>query len=216
MDSDGLEILMRAMGGESQGDIIEDQEARGQRNFCESETLPCSASSFNEWHDTRVALEDWGIVFDDGPLKDDPLFIGCILPDGWKKVATDHSMHSDLVDDKGRKRAGIFYKAAFYDKKAHISLNRRFNIHSQDYDVEKETCKVIHEVQDCDTVVFTSDAFEFPEEYSDGKKLNALPDVERSKVIQKHSDADDLSRKQCEDWLNEAYPEWKDCKAYWN
>src|SRR6185436_8068032 len=45
-----------------------------------------------------------------------------------KKIATDHSMYTDLVDDKGRVRASIFYKAAFYDRKADISFKRRFSI----------------------------------------------------------------------------------------
>lgn len=40
------------------------------------------------------------------------------LPDGWKKVGTNHDMHSDLVDETGKVRASIFYKAAFYDRRA--------------------------------------------------------------------------------------------------
>ncbi len=36
-------------------------------------------------------------------------------------------MWSDLLDDKGRKRGSIFYKAAFYDRKAHLSLDRRYH-----------------------------------------------------------------------------------------
>ncbi len=51
----------------------------------------------------------------------DDLFVFAILPDGWKKQATDHDMHSELIDDKGVVRARIFYKAAFYDRSASIT-----------------------------------------------------------------------------------------------
>jgi hypothetical protein len=50
------------------------------------------------------------------------------LPEGWHIKATDHSMWSNLVDDKGRNRASIFYKAAFYDREAFLSFNRRFSM----------------------------------------------------------------------------------------
>lgn len=34
-----------------------------------------------------------------------------ILPEGWEKKSTDHSMWFDLIDNKGNKRAIIFEKA---------------------------------------------------------------------------------------------------------
>jgi hypothetical protein len=52
------------------------------------------------------------------PLPDNSIFCNAELPKGWKKRATDHSMWSELVDDKGVVRAQIFYKAAFYDRSA--------------------------------------------------------------------------------------------------
>ena len=61
------------------------------------------------------------------------MFQEVILPAGWKKVRTDHSMWSKLVDDKGRERASIFYKAAFYDRSAHMNLVRRFTVDTYKY-----------------------------------------------------------------------------------
>jgi hypothetical protein len=55
--------------------------------------------------------------------EDDPLFRRVRLPEGWGFRYTDHSMWTDLVDDNGKKRAGIFYKAAFYDRRASIQLD---------------------------------------------------------------------------------------------
>lgn len=93
---------------------IEAQEAEGQRELVQSAQLPVECHA-----ECKAKLEAAGVKF--GPaLPDDPLFCNAELPAGWKKVPTDHSMWSDLVDEKGEKRAAIFYKAAFYDRSAFI------------------------------------------------------------------------------------------------
>jgi len=60
-----------------------------------------------------------GIVFGE---KVDDLFTSVTLPEGWHKEATEHAMWSKLIDDQGRERASIFYKAAFYDRSAFMSI----------------------------------------------------------------------------------------------
>lgn len=92
---------------------IERQEAEGQRTFVASDSLPVDGIDAKK----QAELEAMGFVF--GDLMDG-LFIECKLPPGWKKVATNHSMWSELVDDQGKEQAMIFYKAAFYDRKAFI------------------------------------------------------------------------------------------------
>lgn len=92
---------------------IEAQEARGQKDFVTAETLPINCP--------KKELEDFGFVF--GTAVDD-LFIQASFPKGWKKKATNHSMWSDLIDESGRKRASIFYKAAFYDRHAYLYLEK--------------------------------------------------------------------------------------------
>lgn len=129
---------------------IQAQEATGQQSFVSSETLPTDMQG-----DAKIVLKAAGVKFH-GVVKDDPMFQYVELPAGWKKVATDHSMWSDLVDDKGRKRAGIFYKAAFYDRSAHLSVNRRYGI-SIDYD-RLDTEKVaVARVTDVGAVIYTTD-----------------------------------------------------------
>ncbi|MBB2914916.1 hypothetical protein FHS43_006228 [Streptosporangium becharense] len=54
--------------------------------------------------------------------RSDPLFRQATLPPGWKRQGTGHSMHTDIVDELGRRRVGVFYKAAWYDRKAHLSI----------------------------------------------------------------------------------------------
>jgi hypothetical protein len=96
---------------------IEAQEAAGQAMLCASAQLPKKMLGC-----TRESLEALGFKFG---ADVDELFVTCTLPAGWKKKATDHSMHSDLVDEQGRTRAGIFYKAAFYDRRADMMWNEQ-------------------------------------------------------------------------------------------
>jgi len=98
---------------------IEAQEARGQRDLCSSSRLP---KDFNQC--SRSDFEVMGIVFGDDS---DDLFVNVTLPPSWHIRATDHSMWSELVDDKGEVRADIFYKAAFYDRNAHITVRQKKN-----------------------------------------------------------------------------------------
>lgn len=116
-----------ALGALARGDIenaitastpggIEAQEAAGQATLVAGPWFPKDMMGV-----TRQELEGLGFKF--GSDVDD-LFVSAQFPTGWKKVATDHSMWSDIVDDKGCVRGSIFYKAAFYDRKAHLSWNR--------------------------------------------------------------------------------------------
>lgn len=101
---------------------IERQEAAGQRTLVASAMLPKEINGA-----TREQLTALGFKFG---ADVDELFVQCELPPGWTKRGTDHSMHSDVLDEKGRKRAGIFYKAAFYDRRADMSVGRRYLIES--------------------------------------------------------------------------------------
>lgn len=95
---------------------IENQEAAGQADLVKDDTLPTEITE-----DCQVMLEKAGVIFK-GPVKDDPLFQHVILPKGWKKLPTLHDMWSHLEDDKYKLRAKIFYKAAFYDRRARMVL----------------------------------------------------------------------------------------------
>lgn len=92
---------------------VPDMEAEGQHQLVNSSRMPADG--------------DWGTLeylgFSKGdPVSGDPLFVEATLPGGWKKQGTDHAMHSDVVDERGLPRVGVFYKAAFYDRDA------RFNV----------------------------------------------------------------------------------------
>ena len=93
--------------------FITGQERAGQHELVHSDSLPAKCD--------KAAFEALGFTFGD-PDPADPLFMPATLPAGWEKRATDHSMGSVIVDPLGRERVSIFYKAAFYDRSAHMSL----------------------------------------------------------------------------------------------
>lgn len=115
-DADGLLFLATGMfdrrGGAS---FIEEQEANGQREMVNSDVIPAGGYADAD----LIAL---GFTLGD-PVEGDPLFRRATLPDGWRREGTDHAMHSSILDTLGRKRCGIFYKAAFYDRRADLRIN---------------------------------------------------------------------------------------------
>ncbi len=187
--SGNLENMMAAM---IPGGIVA-QEMAWQATFVGGTSLPkemlhsCS----------REKLERMGIKFGDDV---DDIFVAAQLPDGWTKKATNHSMWSELLDEKGRRRADIFFKAAFYDRKAHISLCIRFSVSvyepcSANGD-PMDDCTATHRkgvVKDGDTVIHTVGICEF-------RDYQAADELERQGYL----------------WLNEHYPEWRDQMAYWD
>ena len=95
--------------------VIGAQERAGQAQLVHSDRLP------TELHSKREDFEAVGFTFGD-PDPGDPLFMPATLPEGWRKEGSDHDMWSYIVDQYGRRRASIFYKAAFYDRSAHVGL----------------------------------------------------------------------------------------------
>lgn len=172
------------------GNAIEMQEAQGQRSFVASETLPMDGP--------KAPLEAAGVKFLH-PVEGDPIFQFVQLPEGWKKKATDHAMWSELVDDKGRKRAGIFYKAAFYDRSAHFYCDTRFSIH-KDYDRKDES---VAQVRDGEQIIFTAEP------------LKHLAGNDRETALKNYA-MDDAVRKAAAEWLAARYPDWQNAAAYWD
>lgn len=155
---------------------IERQEKQGQMDQSFAETLPVDMGKH------RPDFEKLGFVFG----KADNLFIEAKFPKGWRKKPTDHSMWSDLLDDKGRKRGMIFYKAAFYDQRAHVHLETRFRI-ADDYGQETRTISI----------------------------GDVCGEVERKLVGSASREWADLAKKELVAWLDQNYPKWDSVMAYW-
>lgn len=95
---------------------IEAQEAQGQRDLVRhADRLPVRGTD----GDKRKAWEAAGFVFGEPMEGKDKIFVSCTFPAGWKLEPTEHSMWSDVVDAEGKKRAQVFFKAAFYDYNSH-------------------------------------------------------------------------------------------------
>lgn len=98
-------------------DAILLQESQGQREIVESDVIP------TDIHCTEDDLKALGFELGQ-PLLNDPMFRTAKLPLGWKREGSSHAMWSYIVDEHGYRRVSIFYKAAFYDRNAHLSLSR--------------------------------------------------------------------------------------------
>ena len=103
-------------------------------------------------------------------------------------------MHSDILDDHGRKRVSVFYKAAFYDRRAHAGLICRYRVEMQfpdkSNDLPADEMGII--VTDC------------------GKEIYRTPNV-KDRDYQVGRQAEKVAR----DWLTEALPDAADPTAYW-
>ena len=137
-------------------------------------------------------MQRMGIQFGE-PVEGDPIFISAILPKGWRKQPTEHPMWSDLLDDKGRKRAAIFYKAAFYDRSAQMRPASRISVHV-DYDDREKT---FARVMDGATVLFQTEDMR-PDE---GKDLYEARNRACTAV---------------REWLEQHLPLFNDPCAYWD
>ncbi len=111
---DPLVHIAGSMGNHSR--YIEEQESAGQAQLVNSTVLPI---------DTRgrdADFEALGFTFGE---RVDELFREATLPEGWTRKGSEHAMWSHLVDEQGRERVSIFYKAAFYDRCAFMDINSR-------------------------------------------------------------------------------------------
>lgn len=97
--------------------VIRAQERAGKAQLVHSDRLPTDLSS-----DDQTDFEALGFTFGEPDLAD-PLFRPVTLPDGWSKTGSDHDMWSYVLDQHGRRRVAVFYKAAFYDRRAFMRLN---------------------------------------------------------------------------------------------
>jgi hypothetical protein len=161
---------------------IEAQEARGQADLTRKFTqLP--KDGLDRY---RENLEHLG--FKIGEDADD-IFVGVTSPTGWELRPSDHSMWSYIHDDQGRRRGAVFYKAAFYDRSAHFSLQPRYQA-GGDYRGEER--------------------YSAAKDTATGAVLFELGPQDRKNY--KQSEDDDRATFK---YLDEHFPDWKNVEAYW-
>jgi hypothetical protein len=207
-----LDAMNHAERTGSPDGFIEGMEAAGQRELVKSEgaRLPVEGTINDRWSrddkpSTREILEGWGFKLGE-PVEGDDIWIHAELPEGWKLLPTDHSMWSEIRDDKGRKRCGLFYKAAFYDRSCHLTLDRRFGRTTEDVDKSGDFWgSRIGIVTDCGQEIERFGPFENP--CTTKEEYYKLKDNERA--ITRAENA-------TKDWLNKNYPDWESVTAYWD
>jgi hypothetical protein len=115
--ANALSFLAASTGPGGSGQAIDDQERAGQAQVVNSEQLPADLNG-----DDQADFEALGFTFGEAD-PGDPLFRPATLPEGWTREASDHHMWSYVVDQLRRRRVAVFYKAAFYDRRAFMRLN---------------------------------------------------------------------------------------------
>lgn len=197
------EALAIGLTGGRASDAILNQEKRGQAEAVNSDQLPTKGLLGADRH----VFEAMGIkILDNQPTKD-ALFTLVELPEGWKKVSTDHSLWNNLVDAKGRVRATFFYKAAFYDRDAFIRPCRRFSIERNfSRDGYRET--FYYEVRDGQKVIFS---MEEPVPFITETGRRPEQDYNRSEEVEKEV------RQKCAAWLvDNGFPSYNEPNAHWD
>lgn len=178
------------------GGGVERQEKRGQQQLVCSDVIPTECKTSDD--------DLWTLGFTLGnPVGGDDLFRSASLPAGWSKKESDHAMWSYIVDAKGRTRFSVLYKAAFYDRKAHMSISRRYHV-EQDYDARNRN-KLAFRIVDAGVEIhrIEVDATE-PADHNDRPAVTAYYALNDS--IENQADA----------WLASHKPKHADPLAYWN
>lgn len=146
----------------------------------------------------KAAFEAVGFKFGD---KIDDVFQAAQLPAGWSRRATEHDMHSKIVDAAGRTRVTVFYKAAFYDRNADATLIPRFTIGDRWDENEHRVGALV-----LDVGVEIARFGDLPVTDTD---VNVVYGMARLEAMREFN-------RQAEAWLDATYPNWRDPAAYWD
>ncbi len=169
---------------------IEMQESRSQRALVASAEMPVQLLH------PRVDPAEVAAVYErlgftvHGPADDD-LFLATTMPEGWTRDATGHAMWSKVLDAQGRPRIDVFFKGAFYDRRAHATLRPRYRA---DCDRGEDNRMRWNAVDDADGSILLEGEW-----YQMG-------DFPTDREMQGAANA----------WLDEHYPDHADPFAYWS
>jgi hypothetical protein len=161
----------------------------GQNSLINNTSLPIDIRCWGNYNGKEI-LESAGLKFL-GIVQGSSLLQSVELPQDWKKERTGHPMWSNLVDDKGRVRANIFYVSQIGDSDAFMNLTTRFSVRL-DYDKKEKENISIAEVCDSESVIYVTESLE-------ACYLN-----------------DEKVANSAKEWLSEHYPDWQNPGAYWN
>ena len=187
---------------------IECMEERGTAQLAESGVLPSAGlvlkisedkyqQCYAEWAE-KCGIKVLELV------EGDDVFVHVELPPGWRQERTDHAMWNELLDDKGRKRASIFYKAAFYDRSAYIRLDTRFKASYEPWDDTWKDKRCFPVVTDGGKEIWRGEVI-----------APTIPPYQPddSEFVRRMDIADEKAKQ----WLiDNGYPDYEEVNAYWD
>lgn len=180
---------------------IEAQEAHGQHEFVYSDTMPIKCGNAS-----REQLEALGFSFGE---QIDELFVQASLPEGWSKRPTDHSLWTDLLDDNGRIRGKIGYKAAFYDRWTIWDLSCRYSYHADPVrgweDPEYDLGPWQGVITDQDKVIWATPT-----------QLAPQPHNAEREVLREWYDKRDRLAREALECIERQFPDYQNPFAYWD
>ena len=188
---DGLMMLIRTMDRET--NVIEHMEEEGQQQAVSNTMMA------REMNPSKEEWEQIGFVFTDIP--GDDVLCMAILPEGWSIKATDHSMWNEIIDANGMKRGSMFYKASFYDRSAHMYLERRYGVCSSYVGDDYLT-----------TEIYFGNA---KEKLFVAGQVHISKDATRKERLAKYKKEDKL-RAIAKKFGDKNYPDWENVHAYWD
>lgn len=188
---DGLMMLFRAMGGEE--NVVEHMEKEGQ-SLAVNNTMMAK-----EMRPSREEWEKLGFSFTDIPYDD--VLCKAVMPEGWSLKSTDHAMWNEIFDENGMKRGSMFYKASFYDRSAHMSLERRYGVCVDYIGEDFSTIEVYF--GNSSEKLFVAGRVQIPQNGCRAKRLDCYEEEDRLKEVAKR-------------FGDENYPDWENVHAYWN
>lgn len=200
LDHETMGLAALTMGTQA----IEMQERHGQQQIVSSQArLPVKMHKGIDDRDPKEVLEKCGgVVFGNREGDSDKaIFYEVTLPSGWSIQPTDHSMWTKLVDDQGRERASIFYKAAFYDRDAFLRLSCRYS--TDMFYVEEPEDQPGTEALACRGVV------------RDGRRIIHVTERCETGAEKKAAFGNEKARAASRAWLFEHFPLANDPTAYW-
>lgn len=222
-----FDATLYAVEGEDPSKAIINQEKRGQQDVVRRHHLPILVNhgipdgvrskgipreadyrervhiankNKEEW--TRQQYERMGIKIID---KFDDLLYSVELPEGWEIRASDNSMWNYLIDNKGRKRAAFFYKAAFCDRDAFINFCHRYHFDVLPFD-EYKSKATYEERKFKPWKLHLTDG---------GVSIKVLTEATPT-TDDEYYKVDVTLAKIGRAYLNENYPGWEDINSYWD
>lgn len=204
--------------------LFEAQSRQGRGQIINNAVLPTQVLHGKG----KEALERAGVKFL-GLVEGDSLFQHVEFPVGWRVRPSSNPLWSFLEDANGVSRADIFYSSVPWDRDAHFSANCRY---STDTEYEYPPVKPRPRIEEFTSVVWdhTEDiprrivkrpsVEEHPDPIAvtgvvkDGNTIiyrTARTETNKERPYQTVGEVRELAQS----WLNEHYPQWRDCTAYW-